>query len=272
MKHPRATLGAVAVAALAASATLVAGAATGAEDSDQPGRGTAADGADGDVGSAAAGAAEGADLGTYADFSRLTERSAGQFGTGDSVAGQWSWRTEAPGEYSITWDQENPENREQFRRSADGEWLLLDGWGKRGVTYYEQRVTSERVGDADCRDMTELPADPEDGDLQHYVRWEIPAEGYCLDAEGTIQEESGGDEIRFRHRQVWSPPAPCGNTQFPDQVCITQHETWWDDNGHPYQRTLDREIQLARGLGMAFTIDQSFPEPWSAEMNNAWDY
>ncbi|MDT0446687.1 hypothetical protein [Streptomyces johnsoniae] len=209
------------------------------------------------------------DLGTYADFSRLTERSAGQFGSGGSIAGQWSWRTDAPGEYSITWDQERPENRERFLRSDDGEWLLLDGWGMKGVEYYEQRITSESIGDADCTGMEPIPSD---GDLQHYVRWDIPAEGYCLDARGTIVEEDGGPEITFRHRQVWSPPAPCANSVFPDRVCITQHETWWDDNGHPYQQTLDREIRLARGLGMAFTIEQSFPQPWSSELVNVWDY
>lgn len=207
---------------------------------------------------------------TYADFSRLTERSAGQFGSGDSVAGQWSWRTDGPGQYSITWDQERPENRERFSRSEDGEWLLLDGWGIKGTEYYEQRVTSEYAGDAGCANMEPLPSE---GGLQHYVRWDIPEEGYCLDARGTITEESGGGaEITFRHRQVWSPPAPCANATFGEQLCITQHETWWDDNGHSYQKVLDREIHLAYGLGMAFTIDQTYPEPWSAELINVWDY
>lgn len=156
-------------------------------------------------------------VGTYDEFSRLDQRSAGQFGTGDSVAGQWSWRTEPSGEYTINWEVEEPENRERFRRSADGEWLLLDGWGKKGHTYYEQRVTSEKSGDADCAQMTPIPSE---GGRQHYVRWNIPAEGYCLDAEGTIQEEKGGPEIRFRHRQVWSPPQPCSNARFKDRVCI----------------------------------------------------
>ncbi|MGK4907002.1 hypothetical protein [Streptomyces albus] len=208
-------------------------------------------------------------VGTYDEFSRLDQRSAGQFGTGDSVAGQWSWRTEPSGEYTINWEVEEPENRERFRRSADGEWLLLDGWGKKGHTYYEQRVTSEKSGDAGCGQMTPIPSE---GGRQHYVRWNIPAEGYCLDAEGTIQEEKGGPEIRFRHRQVWSPPQPCSNARFKDRVCITQHEMWWDDNNHPYQKTLDRKVQLAKGLGMAFRIEQTFPQPWSAEMIRQWDY
>lgn len=211
----------------------------------------------------------GAEADTYADFSRLDDRSAGQFWSGGKAAGQWSWRTDGPGEYSINWEQEEPENRETFLRSEDGEWLLLDGWGKRGHTYYEQRVTSEELGNADCTDMKPVASD---GGRQHYVRWNTPASGYCLDAKGTIQEESGGKKINFRHKQVWSPPAPCSNATFKDRVCIKQHEMWWDDNNHPYEKTLDREIHLAKDLGMAFKIEQSHPQPWSAELQHSWDY
>ena len=260
MRRKHVVLGAV-TAGVVAVTTVVASSAVGAEDDGHGDRTAAVD--------AVSTRSEPRDLGVYADFSRITERSAGQFGTGDSVAGQWSWRTDGPGEYSITWDQENPENRERFLLSEDGEWLLLDGWGKKGVEYYQQRVTEERVGDADCTNMTELPSE---GNLQHYVRWRIPEEGYCLDARGTIVEEKGGPEITFRHRQVWSPPAPCSNATYPDRVCITQHEIWWDDNGHPYEKVLDRTIRLARGLGMAFTIHQTFPQEWSAEMIRDWTY
>ncbi|NLU67145.1 hypothetical protein [Streptomyces sp. HNM0574] len=245
MKRARIVLGVVAVGALAAAGTVTAV------------------GAEGDA------SADGKAVGTYAEFSRLDQRSAGQFGAGDAVAGQWSWRTEPSGEFSVNWDQERPENRERFRRSADGEWLLLDGWGQKGTEYYEQRVTEEKAGDANCAGMKAIPS--EDA-RQHYVRWNIPAEGYCLDAKGTVQEEKGGKKINFRHRQVWSPPAPCENARYKDQMCITQHEIWWDDNNHPYEKTLDRKVQLAKGLGMAFRIDQSFPKPWSAEMTRHWDY
>lgn len=260
MKRKHVVLGVVTAGAVAVT-TVVASSAIGAEDNS----GTERKAAEERVGAKS----QPREGDVYADFSRITERSAGQFGSGDSVAGQWSWRTDGPGEYSITWDQENPENRERFLRSKDGEWLLLDGWGKKGVTYYEQRVTEEKMGDADCTNMKELPSE---GDLQHYVRWNIPEEGYCLDARGTIVEEKGGPEITFRHRQVWSPPAPCGNAKYPDRVCITQHETWWDDNGHPYEKTLDRTIHLAKGLGMAFKIHQTFPKEWSAEMIRDWTY
>ncbi|MGI5348835.1 hypothetical protein ACQEU8_11655 [Streptomyces sp. CA-250714] len=262
VKRSRILLGAVAVGVLAAAGTVTA---MGAEDGGT-GKAEAKSAPQGNGISTKSGSAA---VGTYNEFSRLDQRSAGQFGSGNSVAGQWSWRTEPSGEYTINWEQKEPENRERFRRSKDGEWLLLDGWGKKGHTYYEQRVTSEKVGDADCTNMKALPSE---GRRQHYVRWNIPAEGYCLDAKGTIQEEKGGKTINFRHRQVWSPPAPCSNATFKDRMCITQHEVWWDDNNHPYEKTLDRKVQLAKGLGMAFRIDQSFPKQWSAEMTKQWDY
>lgn len=257
------------ITAIAAGVVLTTGAVTataiGAESSGTSG----AEGVSKSAGKSARTTAGKAAVGTYDEFSRLGRRSAGQFGTGDSVAGQWSWRTEPSGEYSVNWEQEQPENRERFRRSRDGDWLLLDGWGKKGTEYYEQRVTSERIGAADCTDMKPIPSE---GGRQHYVRWNIPAEGYCLDARGTIQEEKGGNEITFRHRQVWSPPEPCSNATFPDRECVTQHEVWWDDNQHEYRKTLDRKVQLAKGLGMAFRIDQTVPKPWSAELLRVWDY
>jgi hypothetical protein len=258
MKRSRIVLGTAAGVVLATGA--VTATAIGAEGGGQQSGGVAAQ-------SATAGKA--AAVGTYDEFSRLDERSAGQFGTGGSVAGQWSWRTEPSGEYTVNWEQEQPENRERFRRSANGDWLLLDGWGKKGTEYYEQRVTSEKIGAADCTDMKPIPAE---GGRQHYVRWNIPAEGYCLDARGTIQEEKGGTEITFRHRQVWSPPEPCSNAAFQNRECITQHEIWWDDNQHEYKKTLDRKVQSAKGLGMGFRIDQTVPKPWSAELLKVWDY
>jgi len=207
-------------------------------------------------------------LGTYADFSRITERSAGQFGPPGQPPSQWSWRTDGPGEYSISWDKDEPESRERFIRSGDGTWLLLDGWSDNG-TYYRQRVTSESRGDGNCSNMTAIPPD---GGRQHYVQWNVPGESYCLDVHGTITEQSSGKRFNFRHRQVWSPPTPCSNKEFPGRVCIKQHEIWWDDNQHPMRVTLDRDQYLAKGLGMAFTIVQRQPTPWSAELRNVWTY
>ncbi len=210
-----------------------------------------------------------AGLGTYADYSRITERSAGQFvSSGGATTHQWSWRTEEPGHYSISWNPDKPEDREDFFRSSDGKWLLLNGWSGNG-TYYTQRVTSERQGDVNCTNMR--PIEP-DGGRQHYVRWNIPAEGYCLEATGTITEKSSGKTFKFRHRQVWYPPAPCSNAHYQGQTCIRQHEIWWDNNQHPWKKTLERDQYLAKGLGMAFKIRQTYPEPWSADLRRTWTY
>lgn len=260
MKRVRKVIGAGAVGTVTAIAVVSAGAANGTEPS-----GTAqATGAH--HGNRPVAAADATD--TYADYSRITERSAGQFWSGGAEAGQWSWRTDAPGEYSISWDRDEPESRERFVRSDDGAWLLLDGWSDNG-TYYTQRVTSESIGDADCTDMRPVPPD---GGRQHYVRWNTPDTGYCLDARGTITEKSSGTVIDFRHRQVWSPPEACSNAHFSGRVCIKQHETWWDDNQHPWQKTRERDVYLAEGLGMAFKVRQSFPSTWGADLRYVWDY
>jgi len=211
--------------------------------------------------------ADGAGLDTYDDYSRITQRSAGQFWSGGAKAGQWSWRTDKPGEYSINWTEEDPNSRERFLRSRSG-WLLLDGWSGNG-TYYRQRVTEERIGDGHCSGMKPVRSD---GHRQHYVKWRIPQGAYCLDAKGTITEESSGKTFHFRHRQVWSPPAPCENAYIKDRTCIKQHESWWDDNQHPMRKTRERDQYLAKGLGMAFAIRQTVPSDWSADMKDHWTY
>ncbi len=205
---------------------------------------------------------------TYADYSRITERSAGQFWAGGSVAGQWSWRTDSPDHYSISWDSAHPEARERFLRSADKSWLLLDGWSGNG-TDYRQRVTSESQGNASCSSMHPLRSD---SGRQHYVQWNIPTTAYCLEATGTITEASSGKVVNFRHRQLWSSPHPCSNAYMQGKTCIAQHEAWWDDNGHPMQMTLDRVNYLAKGVGMAFKVQQTYPNTWSADLRQAWTY
>jgi len=207
-------------------------------------------------------------LETYADYSRIAERAAGQFVSHDGAPAQWAWRTDRPGQYSISWEEHEPESREHFIRSPDGNWLFLDGWSDND-TYYTQRVTEESVGDANCNNMHSIPSD---GGRQHYVKWYVPTEGYCLDAKGIITEQSTGKTFQFRHRQAWLPPASCSNDYFADRVCISQREAWWDDNQHPWAQTLDREQYIAKGLGMAFKIRQTHPSPWSGTLRNAWTY
>jgi hypothetical protein len=109
----------------------------------------------------------------------------------------------------------------------------LDGYSSgQGQPVTEvQRVTSEMIGDASCGNMRPLPSD---GGRQHYVTWNISALAYCLDAVGTITSTVNGSVVHFEHKQQWGPPAPCSNAYLSGQTCITQHERWWDDNGHPY--------------------------------------
>lgn len=229
--------------------------------------GTVAVGATGAALAVSVNTANGAGLGSYDDYSRLTQRSAGRFWSDGAKAGQWSWRTDKSGQYSVNWTEEDPGARERFVRSKGG-WLLLDGWSGNG-TYYRQRVTEEKLGDAHCSHMKSVSSD---GHRQHYVKWNVPEGAYCLDAKGTVTETSSGKKFHFRHRQVWSPPAPCSNAYITDRSCINQHETWWDDNQHPMRRTRERDQYLAKGLGMAFKIRQTVPSMWSADMKEHGNY
>jgi hypothetical protein len=50
------------------------------------------------------------------------------------------------------------------------------------------------------------------------------------------------------------------------RTCIRQWESWSDNNstpGEPITRKLERSVYLARGVGMAFVIDQTYPHPWT---------
>jgi hypothetical protein len=147
----------------------------------------------------------------------------------------------------------------------------LDGYSSgQGQPVTEvQRVTSEMIGDASCGNMRPLPSD---GGRQHYVTWNISALAYCLDAVGTITSTVNGSVVHFEHKQQWGPPAPCSNAYLSGQTCITQHERWWDDNGHPYGLVLNRTQYIARGLGMAFEIRQTYPISWSADGRYYWPW
>jgi hypothetical protein len=206
----------------------------------------------------------------YGQYSRMFERSAGQYWAGGVVAGQWTWAPQSTTTSDISWGGPAtwpPPSAEHLIRSGD--WVLLDGFSAgqgRPVTSV-QRVTSESVGDANCGNMVPIPSD---GGLQHYVRWTVPTTAYCLDAIGTITV--GTAVVNFRHRQIWSPPSGCANAYITGQTCVTQHEQWWDDNGAPYAMRLDRTIRIARGLGMAFTIHQVYPSVWDAAGRYYWSY
>ncbi|WP_133798030.1 hypothetical protein [Kribbella caucasensis] len=208
----------------------------------------------------------------YGQYSLMFERSAGQYWAGGSAAGQWSWTPLSATESDISWGDPKtwpPKSAEHFIRSGD--WVLLDGYtdgAGRPLTQL-QRVTSEKLGAANCTGMQPLPSA---GGRQHYVRWTIPSTGYCLDAVGTIKPPNGSTTVNFRHLQKWSPPHPCFNQYYANQTCITQYEQWWDDNHHPYSLQLTRTVELARALGPAFTNHTTFPLPWTAEARYHWHY
>lgn len=214
---------------------------------------------------------------TWDDYARMFSRAAGQFWSGSTPGGQWAWSPQGPSASDIAWGDPAawpPTYGEKFLLSDDREWVLIEGYsdGTGLPTRNVQRVTSESIGDATCQDMKPIP---DDGGRQHYAKWTIPAAGYCLFAEGPIRGPASDGStftVRFAHRQRWSPPAPCANAYFRGQTCITQHEEWWDDNGSAFAKRIDRVQQIARGLGPAFTIRQSFPTVWSADGRYYWTW
>jgi hypothetical protein len=198
----------------------------------------------------------------WGDYSLMNRPVTGEIWDDHQPASLYHWDVVSANESHVHWG--NPrkwpvEHRERFIHSGD--WVLLDGWWDHG-TYYTQRVAQENLCDANCSSCRPL-----EGGVQHYAQWRIPDHGYCLQAEGTITERSSGKVIHFRHLQVYTPPAPCSNRSFAHATCITQHETWWDDNHKEFQKTLDRTIYLAKGLGNGFRIEQTFPKPWHAELH-----
>ncbi|HEY2058143.1 MAG TPA: hypothetical protein VGH57_07195 [Amycolatopsis sp.] len=207
----------------------------------------------------------------YGDFSLMFSRSAGQYAPPGEQAFQWAWSPQSATESQISWGDPKtwpPSYAEHFLR--DGDWVLLDGWGGNG-TYYTQRVTSEEL----CHGTACTPL-PSDGGRQHYVQWTVPSEDYRLVANGTVTEQSSGKSFQFRHAQTWGAPAPCSSARFGARTCVTQSESWSDDNGlpagSPIRETLRRDIKIAKGLGMAFAIDQQVPSPWHAEATEYWNW
>lgn len=209
---------------------------------------------------------------TYADYSLMNQKHAGSIvgvDTGDVVT-QWAWKPLADGS-EIQWgdpkDGWPPKGGEHFEK--DGDWVHMTGYyDHENDAFNKQEVTEESIGDANCENMKPLETDGR----QRYAKWEIPSEGYCLRAKGTITVEANGAVVNFEHEQRWSPPRPCENRHLGQQTCIVQHETWWDDNQHDFEKVLERDQFIARGLGMAFRIDATFPKDWHAEMKDHWAY
>jgi len=93
-------------------------------------------------------------------------------------------------------------------------------------------------------------------------------------AKGTIK--SPGGVVTFEHRQVWTPATNCA-TRFQGTVrCIEQHETWSDDNGHPFSVRIDRTQKIGKGVGMGLaihsTVGDGKPIDWRADLRNRWTW
>jgi hypothetical protein len=208
----------------------------------------------------------------YGQYSLMFEKSAGQYWAGGAAAGQWAWTPLTATTSDISWGDPKawpPKSAEHFIHSGD--WVLLDGYNDgagRPLTQL-QRVTSEKIGSATCTGMQPIASA---GGLQHYVKWNIPTTGYCLDAVGTIKPPNNSTTVNFRHLQKWTPPHACSNSYFSGQTCITQFEQWWDDNHHPYALQLSRTLEIAKGKGPAFTNHTTVPVPWNADARYYWHY
>jgi hypothetical protein len=144
----------------------------------------------------------------YGEYSLMGQRHAGQFYSGGIPAGQWSW-TPLGDASEVVWGDPSkwpPDSVERFVHTGDGS----------------------------CRNMVPLPSDE---GRQHYVQWRIPPQAYCLQAWGTITDQSSGKNVDFFHSQIWSPPSSCRNDYLGEQTCIRQWESWSDNNGAPVGRS-----------------------------------
>ena len=88
---------------------------------------------------------------TWNDYSLMHARAAGQFWSGGMVAGQWAWSPQSASSSDISWGDPAfwpPSYGEKLLLSADGQWVLLDGFseGTGLPTRNVQRVTSELIG------------------------------------------------------------------------------------------------------------------------------
>jgi hypothetical protein len=210
---------------------------------------------------------------TYDQFSRITQRSAGQYWQGGTAAGQWAWAPNLDGSSDISWGDLAPWPPPTFEHfSRDGQWVYLEGYGDRTTgEFLRQVVTSESIGDVNCQTMTSLPYV---GGRQHYTKWTVGSTAYCLDAVGYLDYH--GTRIDFHHQQVWFPPSgpTCSNSYFTRQTCVKQFERYWDNNGNPGGPLVLRQWRdhiLALSLGPAFIV-HDWSTGWEAHGRYYWTY
>ena len=189
---------------------------------------------------------------TYADYTLMFQRSAGQHwnASSNTVSGQWAWSPQSATETRITWGHPStwPSGTAE-RFSHDGQWVFLDGWQDSQV--YQLRTTVEWIANADCT-TGRVPLVP--GGPQRYAKWNVDTQPYCMFAAGTIRQVSTGKLISFAHQQVWSQET-CANAYLGSRPCLKQVERWWDDNGTPWAEKIYRTQWIGKGAGMAYRIE-----------------
>jgi hypothetical protein len=200
----------------------------------------------------------------------MRQRRAGQFYSAGPLSGQWSWAPQGNAS-EVTWDEPSksaPDNVERFVHIGD--WVMPDGYEQRSFgTYNVQRVNRELIGDESCQNMVLLPSD----EVANTVCSENPLARLLPPGVGTITDQSSGQTVDFFHSQIWFPPSPCRNDYLGEQICIRQWESWSHNNGipgAPIIRKLERSVYLARGVGLGFAIDQTYPHSWHAELHSDW--
>jgi hypothetical protein len=213
---------------------------------------------------------------TYDQFSMMTQRHAGQYWQGGQPAGQWAWSPNPDGSSDVSWGDPSTWPSPTFEHfTHDQNWVYLEGYGDRTTgEFLRQVVTSERIGDASCQNMTIL--DTPDG-RQRYTKWNIPNTAYCLDTTGFLDYR--GTRINFRHLQMWYPPTgPTTSTEYyRNRVALKQYELYWDNNGSPGMPTtlkVWRDNITALGVGPALIVHSYLPgdKGWEAHLRYDWSY
>lgn len=216
----------------------------------------------------------------YGQFSMMYGRNAGQYDDVNGYpSGQWAWIPPTDGSTvaNIQWGDPAtwpPATAEQFERSTDGQWVLMDGYTTNGV-WEPQVVTREVMGDVTCAGETDIT--PQDG-KERYAEWTVPTSGYCLETWGQILVP-GAAPVDFHHRQIWHVPANCTNQYMGTDLCVRDHE-WWEDNnpanggtpGGPLIAVQDRDVYFALNVGPAYIIHDYLHGGWEAFDRYAWTY
>lgn len=213
---------------------------------------------------------------TYDQFSMMFGRNAGQYDDATGYpSGQWAWTPVSSTESDIAWGDPAtwpPSQNEQFEHVGD--WVTLDGFNTANG-WEPQVVTREVLGDVTC--ANEVDITPADGH-ELYSKWQVDTVGYCLEAWGQILVP-GGAVVNFHHRQIWHTPANCSNQYMGTQLCVRDHEWWYDDNpanggtpGQPLVESQDRDVYFALNVGPAYIIHDYLHNGWEAYDRYTWQF